>query len=281
MEAMSSDQPPLLTSTPKKIRADGSSSYLFVSDDEDFVTSADSQFHCLGVSGDSNNLEPLFITSDGDSTIFFDSKESESTIFMSDDDTHIDSTDEEALAASKLCCKENCLQNFSLKEFNGATEHFKSKSSRDQRQFLLDSLILSSPESATKEKFMLFSKCVCKRAFAHLLGTSERRLDRIKQYCGATGNSTIVHGNAGVKRPSIKSCDASAWMKNYFEKMGDHMPDSNRIHLPSFLTKREVYQKICSDLSDEGVKEIVSLSTFYQLWDTEYSHVLIPEVSML
>lgn len=61
-------------------------------------------------------------------------------------------------------------------------------------------------------------------------------------------------------------------MKNYFSKMGD------RSYAWHFLTKREVYQKMCADLSDEGIKEIISMSTFYELWDGEYSHVLIPEV---
>ena len=80
-------------------------------------------------------------------------------------------------------------------------------------------------------------------------------------------------------RPSDKTFDASAWMNDYFSRMGDHMPDSNRIHLPSFLTKRKVYKKMCDDLYEDGIQEIISLSTFYDLWEREYSHVLIPEVS--
>ena len=172
---------------------------------------------------------------------------------------------------------------FSSEELKRAKKHFKSKSSHEQRQFLLDSSILSSPcagEVSTctlKEKFMIYSKPVCKRGFTILLDTTERRLDRIKQNRETSG--TIVHGNRGMKRPSDKTFDASAWMNDYFSRMGDHMPDSNRIHLPSFLTKREVYKKMCDDLYEDGIKEIISLSTFYDLWEREYSHVLIPEVS--
>jgi hypothetical protein len=110
---------------------------------------------------------------------------------------------------------------------------------------------------------MVYSKPVCSKGFAILLGTTERRLDRIRQ------SREVAHGNIGVKRPSDKTRDASAWMENYFSNMGDHMPDSNRIHLPSFLTKREVYIKMCADLYEDGIKQVISLSTFYDLWDRE------------
>ena len=86
---------------------------------------------------------------------------------------------------------------------------------------------------------MLYGKAVCRKAFATLLGTSERRLERIKAIC--TTSSKVVHGNCGVKRPSSKTIDASAWMQDYFNTIGDHMPDSDRVHLPSFLSKRDVF----------------------------------------
>lgn len=288
-----SDIEPLCASTPKKAKLkvpSSNSSYLFMNDDSEDLPNA------------SDNSELLFITSEGDSAAnicdSIASKETESILFLSDDTaiTVDDTTDCSSPCDATLCeeedmlqdhskeiynqcCKENCLQNFSIEEVNSATNHFQSKSMSEQRQYLHDSLILSSPKNAEelKEKFMLYSKPVCKKAFASLLGTSERRLDRIKQLCGTVGK--ISHGNQGRKRPTTKSFDASAWMENYFSKMGDHMPDSNRIHLPSFLTKREVYQRMCGELSEDGIKEIISLSTFYELWDRDYNHVLIPEVS--
>lgn len=283
-----SDIQPLCASTPKKSRlsalSSNDSSYLFVSDSED-----------QDCSSAANASELLFITSEGDNTIdacdSITSKESESILFLSNDT--IMSMDDAALGEKeesnceestlgKECCKEHCLQHFSIEEFTNSTQHFHSKSPTEQRQYLHDCLILSSPSgaatsSASKEKFMLYSKPLCKKAFAVLLGTSERRLDRIKQNFAAVGK--IVHGNRGIKRPTTKSSDASAWMESYFSRMGDHMPDSNRIHLPSFLTKREVYQRMCTELSEDGIKEIISLSTFYELWDKNFSHVLIPEVS--
>ena len=290
------DVEPLCASTPKKAKCDGiAESYFFISDSDDTGTQT--------IAG-TEESELLFLDpeEDTDSRFVFDSTGVSSILFLSEEasvsgeneqqsckdslqdccsfslDTEASLPKESTLG--KECCTGKCLQNFSVKEFNSATEHFQSKTPAEQRQFLHDSIIFSSPTSckpAVKESFMLCGKQVCKRAFALLLGTTERRFDRIKQNC-TSATRKLTHGNQGVKRTTTKSNDASAWMKNYFEQMGDHMPDNNRIHLPSFLTKREVYQRMMSDLTDCGIKKIISLSTFYDLWERDFCHVLIPEV---
>lgn len=299
---MMEDQP-VRASTPKRTKLD-ETVIIDSGDDSEllFITSEDeNDSRFLDTT---NNEEVLCLSSDSsedDSRFIYDSSQHElskgsgSILFLDStdgmNDTKISSDDvSDTECVSKPCskkvvecCKNKCLESFSIKEFNSATKHFQSKSTIEQRQYLLDSIILTSPGGAStstsvQENFMLYGKPVCKAAFALLLGTSERRLERIKQNV-AVGK--ITHGNRGVKRPSNKKVDASAWMNDYFLTMGDHMPDSNRIHLPSFLTKREVYQKMCADLTKVGIKEIISLSTFYELWEKEYSHVLIPEVSRL
>lgn len=173
------------------------------------------------------------------------------------------------------CCAEQCLQKFATKDRNEITKFFQSKSQEEQRLYLHDIAVYSLPLSAKlrNEKFMVHGHLVCIKAFAILLGTTPRRLERVKLV------RMVVHGNKGMKRPTSKSLDAAAWMKSYFDRMGDHMPDCNRIHLPSFLNKREVYQKMHEDLSESGLKDIISQSTFYDLWEKDFSYVLIPEVS--
>ena len=233
---MDDNLPPLCASTPKKAKLDDTS-YLFIDEDTSAVTT-DSEL--LFPSEAEDNIYIQDSIASGSSLLFLDDTVDDT---VNDTVTSLDINNErEVSEGKKECCKENCLHSFSVEEFDAATKHFKEKSAAEQRQFLLDSLIFSSPSSASvREKFMLYSKAVCRKGFANLLGTSERRLERIKQHCGASVK--IVHGNRGMKRPTIKSCDAPAWMKSYFDMMGDNMPDSNRIHLPSFMTKREVYQK--------------------------------------
>lgn len=295
---------PVRASTPKRAKLDTSMAMGGHSGDESDILSVDSKDQ--SESGSSYYLptasteEYLFVSDDSDNeaeSCVFDicqnevSRGSESILFLDSTNTTgetVVSSDEISDSecyfkpcSKKECCIKKCLEGFSIKEFNSTTQHFKSKTSTEQRQFLLDSLVLTSPTGAstsalTQESFMLYGKPVCKAAFALLLGTSERRLDRIKSNL-SSGN--VAHGNRGVKRPSIKSINASAWMNEYFLLMGDHMPDSDRVHLPSFLTKREVYQKMSAALLEDGVKDIISLSTFYELKKKEYNHVIIPEVS--
>ena len=55
------------------------------------------------------------------------------------------------------------------------------------------------------------------------------------------------------------------------------MPMSKDIHLPSCLTKADVYDLACDDLTEGGM-QCCSKTTFYRVWRTEFSHVKIPKV---
>lgn len=283
---------PLGASTPKKARLDqGQSSeqeYIFISDSGSMNSTEDSEL--LFINSDeemstvvdeySKNSSLLFISTTSDAEA--EASDTSVSTTLSESKEASSSKETPSFILSQQCCDRNCLQEFSIKEFNSTKERFNSKTPAEQRQFLADSLLflpshVKIPETRRqKETFVLYGKQLCKKAFATLLGTSERRLDRIK---ACSEKASQAHGNQGIKRPTVKATDASAWMRSYFESMGDYMPDSNRIHLPSFLTKRDLYQKMCSDLTEAGMKKIISQSTFYELWEKEYSHVVIPEVS--
>ena len=58
------------------------------------------------------------------------------------------------------------------------------------------------------------------------------------------GQVYLVHGNSGSVRSSKKADDAKAGMKVLFDSIGEHMPHTKQTHLPSFLTKGEVYQRM-------------------------------------
>ena len=95
-----------------------------------------------------------------------------------------------------------------------------------------------------------------------------------------TGQVRLVHGNSGCVRSSEKTDDAKAWMKVFFDSIGEHMPHTKQTHLPSFLTKGEVYQRMISEMEESGIDEsgVISRSQFYSLWDLHFSHVVIPQV---
>ena len=55
------------------------------------------------------------------------------------------------------------------------------------------------------------------------------------------------------------------------------MPVKTEIHLPSCLTKGDVYALAVDDLSQGGL-ESCKISKFYQIWQQEFPHVKIPKV---
>ena len=62
--------------------------------------------------------------------------------------------------------------------------------------------------------------------------------------------------------------------------LGDHMPHIDQIHLPSWDSQKFVYQRYKDDMLQQGYLEedLISLRTFYRLWNEEFPKVIIPEV---
>ena len=75
-----------------------------------------------------------------------------------------------------------------------------------------------------------------------------------------------------------RTTEATAWMVNFFNLIGDHMPHQMGIHLPSSLTKLSVYQRMQSDMQSRGKASIISKAHFFKLWDEQFSNVKIPKV---
>ena len=55
------------------------------------------------------------------------------------------------------------------------------------------------------------------------------------------------------------------------------MPTSTAIHLPSCLTKSDVYSLAFDDLTQWGL-ECCAISTFYEIWQSTFPNVKIPKV---
>ena len=81
-----------------------------------------------------------------------------------------------------------------------------------------------------------------------------------------------------MKMPlSAKAYYCVGWMKEFFDLVGDHNPNSNEIHLEK-QDKKEIYDLYLAKF--EGIldnEDIVSYSYFNRLWDKLFSHVRIRE----
>ena len=63
------------------------------------------------------------------------------------------------------------------------------------------------------------------------------------------------------------------WFSNFVFTLGDFQPDSGQIHLPCSLDKKAVFMEMASDLGENNHLE---KSSFYTIWQTEFSNVVIP-----
>ena len=58
--------------------------------------------------------------------------------------------------------------------------------------------------------------------------------------------------------------------------LGDYLPDKLAIHLPSSMTVKSVYDRMCEERIT--TTSVVSRAQFYNLWKEYYPHVTIPTV---
>ena len=57
------------------------------------------------------------------------------------------------------------------------------------------------------------------------------------------------------------------------------MPHRMTMHLPSFLSKFSIYQRMVSDFQYRNKEQIISKSQFFLLWEKRFRHATIPSVS--
>ena len=185
---------------------------------------------------------------------------------------------------SPRCCQRNCLSYFSPYSLQEMKSAFQLKSNRDQRQFVLDLLSISTPRDADSHRLMrhlqlsLMGRDVCKTAFTQALGMSKRRLREVERVY-MSGGVEIPRTQLRSSLLSTKHTNAVAWMNRYFNLIGDKMPHINQIHLPHFLSKKTVYELMVQELKCAGVSDVVSLSHFYAIWDSEFKTCTIPKVN--
>ena len=178
------------------------------------------------------------------------------------------------------CCEHRCVASLSLVDIEQCRTSFKSRSRLNQQQFLLDIFTVSlSSKSNVAGAYTLLGRNLCKPAFKHVLGISDKRLRKIHRL--HSSGFTIAIRAHRIYNKSEKYEVAKAWMKRYFDRIGDKMPHIQQTHLPHFLSKRTVYNFMSNELLQQGhtSKSILSLSHFYSLWAKEFSYCIIPKVS--
>jgi len=180
------------------------------------------------------------------------------------------------------CCKGECLLHLTAHAVLTTRKRVSCLKSRgDRRQWFVDKISESSKivNGKLETSFCVGGSDVCKKAFCIVYNLPSKYISDVTKSV-EKGHLTIEHGNSGSKRPTAKSEGAKVWMEKYFHLLGDKMPNSNQIHLPSWDTQKDIYARYKQDMAQQMLleKDLISLSMFYRIWQEEFSHVVIPEV---
>lgn len=184
---------------------------------------------------------------------------------------------------TKKCCSRTCVTCFrklSAVDIEDVRKRFYSlPTETSQNQLVIDYLIHHSDcsRSADSISFCVAGKTVCKLCWRMCYGIKYTRFNSLIAKF-QSGILQIEHGRQGLRSCRDSTVRATSWLRIFVDKVGDRMPTDGTIHLPSCLTKSDVYNLAQEDLSQGGVP-MCSRSSFFRLWKNDFKHVKIPPVS--
>lgn len=178
----------------------------------------------------------------------------------------------------RKCCNRKevtCFKLLSQDTIEKIRTNLYSLSETEQTQFILNYMW----KHCQGDKSVLYTvggQCVCEICFRMAYGFRYNRFSVIKAKF-EQGVILTEHGRLGKSEQRNESIRVVSWLRNFVNKVGDRMPSSSEIHLPACLTKTDVYLLATEDLSQGGLK-ICGVSTFYNIWKSNFPNVKIPKV---
>ena len=123
--------------------------------------------------------------------------------------------------------------------------------------------------------YYICGKEVCQPVWISTLGISVSTFYNARKKF-LSGSLVVVHDTQ--RSPRLRTNQAIAWMKNYFDLIGDKLPHRMSVHLPSNLSKLAIYQRMTADFQKRRENIIISQSNFFRIWDENFPEVVIPKV---
>ena len=277
--------------------------FIFPSDDDDASNACAAEPYFFP-SEDSNQSRNQFQVADADDDkdggsgaedcYHFPSEESDQDDFSNGTEEDEDCADEELGKIGRLlvgkCCDRGCLRHLTATDVITSRKNYSHLSKAEQRKYLFTKLKENSSEMLDETNsqdikrfetnYFIAGKEICSVAWSKIFSISLRTLTRmLRKIC----SGETAHGNQGKRRANTKKESAAVWMEKYFNLIGDKMPNSSQIHLPSWETQKDIHVRYCQDMHLQGIEqdEVAGLSSFYKIWTEKFSHVIIPEVWLL
>ena len=180
-------------------------------------------------------------------------------------------------------CQFRCaIEVHGLSEYDILVGHsaFVSKTPADKRAWILEYFENNCPNTPDGRKdikgmqFILCGRNVCQVVWQAVLSlTTTRFYDLRKSFLEGERAEKCIR----VRSLSSKSLEAVAWMRSYFNRVGDKRPDKDGIYLPTCLSEKTIYNMF---LEDHVTREKpVCFSQFNKLYRNYFPNVTIPKVS--
>jgi len=184
-----------------------------------------------------------------------------------------------ALLMTKSCCDRNkvtCFKLLSQQHIESVRYEFYSHSNEVVQTQKIVSYMRQHSRDDGSVLYTVAGQEVCEKCFRMVYGIRYKLYSAMK---AKFRSDTIVveHGHLGRGSYTRTTVRVVSWLRMFINKVGDHMPSKPQIHLPSCLTKSDVYTLAVDDLSQGGF-ECCKKSTFFQVWLNEFPHVKIPKV---
>ena len=111
---------------------------------------------------------------------------------------------------------------------------------------------------------------VCINAFCSIYGISEYKFNI------ALNNleTVTVHQHTGMKKKNEKLIFLQTWFNWLITSYGDHMPNSNHIYLPTFFTKRNLFETAVNNFEMESGYNF-SEKFFLDFWSEHFPQIKI------
>ena len=180
---------------------------------------------------------------------------------------------------TRHCCNQRevtCFKLITQATIERIRAEVYSVSETEQTQLVLDYMLDHSQGSRSTILYTIGGQKVCETCFRNVYGFRYNRFSAVKEKFNR-GVVLVEHGSLGRGARSNVSVRVISWLRVFCDKVGDKMPMSTAIHLPSCLTKSDVYSLAFHDLTQGGL-ECCGISTFYEIWQSTFPNVKIPKV---
>ena len=161
-------------------------------------------------------------------------------------------------------CAPHCCQsvhNINILDIIKYHNYFEELSRQAKQKWLLDyfnthSTVTAIYNNESEISFFICGKQVCQTVWISTLGISTSNFYGIRKKF-LTGCVSVIKDTQ--RSPLQRTSEAIAWMTNYFNLIGDHLPHRMVIHLPSSLTKVNIYNRMIAEFEKWAIKSLAKV----------------------